>query len=267
MQKWKSFELDCTNYLNKKFGKYAKFIHQGGADSTVPDIYVKTNSGNAFYIEAKHSPAHCGQFVLLPDIQNHCFEYSVKNKTSINTYSDTIKEYMDRFFDEYRESGTTGKYIKFENCSEIFSKWIIQNYKANGVKYIITNDFMILPIEDILDYFEISAKYRIKRSGSSDAGKGFIANFDNLLKTDTLKHFMIFNTAIINSKLFVKSSINLHNKRFIHNNNEYMFSQRNSYFEIRKLSNTYNANVIFSIKLRKNKSGINEESFKSLLST
>ncbi len=266
MQKWASFELDCTNYLNENFGEYAKFIHQGGADSNVPDIYVNTNNGNAFHMEAKHSPAQCGQFVLLPNIQKKRFEYSVKRETSINAYSDFIKEYMEKFFDEYREAGTTGKDIIFENCSELFSKWIIENYKSNGVRYIITNDFIILPVDDILDYFEISAKYRIKRSGSSNVGKGFIANFDNLLNTDAFSKFMISSIRTKESKLFVHSSINLHNKRFIYNNNEYMFSQRSSEFEVRKLSNTYNANVIFSIKLHKNKFGISNESFKSLLS-
>lgn len=265
MKKWESFELYCTNYLNENFGEYATFTHQGGADSTVPDIYVKTKNGNAFYIEAKHSPAQCGQFVLLPNIQNCCFEYSVKNKTSVNTYSNTIKEYMEKFFDEYREADTKGKDIIFENCSEIFAKWIIQNYKANEVKYIITNDFMIIPVEDILDYFEISSKYRIKRSGSGNAGKEFIANFDKILNTDNFSKFMILSIRTKDSKLFVKSSIDLHNKRFIYKNHEYMFSQRDSEFEVRKLSNTYNANVIFSIKLRKNKSGISNESFKSLL--
>ena len=45
MEKWKDFELDCTNYLIQKFGAYATFIHQGGTDSTVPDILVKTISG------------------------------------------------------------------------------------------------------------------------------------------------------------------------------------------------------------------------------
>ena len=38
MKIWEKFEIQCTDYLNSKFGTYAKFIHKGGADSTVPDI-------------------------------------------------------------------------------------------------------------------------------------------------------------------------------------------------------------------------------------
>ena len=57
MKLWEEFEIQCTDYLNKRFGQYAKFSHQGGTNSTVPDIFVQTNSGNHFYMEAKHSPA------------------------------------------------------------------------------------------------------------------------------------------------------------------------------------------------------------------
>ena len=54
MAVWEDFEIECTEYLNKTFGKYANFVHQGGSDSTVPDILVKTNKGTSFYIDAKH---------------------------------------------------------------------------------------------------------------------------------------------------------------------------------------------------------------------
>lgn len=76
MSIWEDFEIDCTDYLNKAFGEYAYFIHQGGSDSTAPDILVKTNKGTSFYIEAKHCPAQCGQFVLLPDVKSSTFIYS-----------------------------------------------------------------------------------------------------------------------------------------------------------------------------------------------
>ena len=44
MSTWKDFEIQCTEYLNSCYGTYAKFTLQGGANSTVPDIYVKTNT-------------------------------------------------------------------------------------------------------------------------------------------------------------------------------------------------------------------------------
>ena len=84
---WIDFEIECTDYLNKSFGAYARFIHQGGSDSTIPDILVETNHGNSFYIDAKHCPAQCGQFVLLPNILSQKFEYSRKNISKLNTFA------------------------------------------------------------------------------------------------------------------------------------------------------------------------------------
>lgn len=62
-------------------------------------------------------------------------------------------------------------------------------------------------------------------------------------------------------KLFVESSHNLHNKRFVFQQYEYMFSQRGNEYEIRKLSNTYNANVIFSITHNTTTPGLSDAEF------
>lgn len=109
MNKWEKFEQDCVEFLNKTYGMYARFTHKGGADSTVPDILVETRQGFCFYIEAKHSPAQCGQFVLLPDIMTQTFQYSKQNTDSINSSAQMIIEYMNQKFDDYRNAGTAGK--------------------------------------------------------------------------------------------------------------------------------------------------------------
>ncbi len=259
---WEDFELECTDYLNRKFGAYATFIHQGGADSTVPDIFVKTKSGKQFYIEAKHSPAQCGQFVLLPDIAKSSFEYSRQNVNRINAYAKMIMEHMDESFDEFREAGTVGKDIQMENGSRIFSDWIIQTNKEKGAKYFITNNFVILPIEYFSDYFEITAKYRIKRSGSGDVGKNRISSVLNHIAA---ADYVINNSRIDGNKLFIQSQQNLHNRRFIYQQYEYMFSQRGNEYEVRKLSNTYNANVIFSISQIEKEQGLTDAEFIDVL--
>ena len=43
MKAWEEFEIDATKHLNDTYGDLAEFTHDGGADSTIPDIYVKTN--------------------------------------------------------------------------------------------------------------------------------------------------------------------------------------------------------------------------------
>ena len=259
---WENFEIECTDYLNRKFSEYATFIHQGGVNSTVSDIFVKTKSEKQFYIDAKHSPAQCGQFVLLPDIETSSFEYSMQNVNKINDYAKMIMGHMNEFFDDFRKAGSAGKDIKMENDSKIFSDWIIQSYKEKGVKYFITNNFVILPIEYFSDYFNVTAKYRIKRSGSGNVGKDRIPSVLNHI---AIIEYMISDKRIDGGKLFVKSPQNLHNKRFIYQQYEYMFSQRGAEFEVRKLSNTYNANVIFSITQIEKKYGLTDAEFIEIL--
>lgn len=255
---WEDFEIKCTNYLNGRFSTYARFIHQGGCDSTIADILVQTNSGKSFYIDAKYCPAQCGQFVLLPNIKTCSFEYSKQNVNRINVYAEQIINHMNSQFDEYREAGTAGKDIKMTNSSSIFSDWIIQVYEEKGVVFFIINDFTILPIERFQDYFEVTAKYRIKRSGSSSVGKSRLSSVLNYIKSH---NYEITDSRIDGDKLFIESNQNLHNTRFILQQYEYMFSQRGEEFEIRKLSNTYNANVIFSIKQNGRNAGLSDKDF------
>ena len=255
---WENFELDCTDYLNTRFGTYARFIHQGGSNSTIPDILVKTKVGDSFYIDAKHSPAQCGQFVLIPNIETNTFEYSHLNVNHINAYTLMIINYMNSFFDEYRDAGTAGKDIDMPNSEEIFSNWVIDTYKSKCVRYFITNNYTLFPTERFSEYFNITAKYRIKRSGSTKVGKKRIGLVLDYISNH---NYVISNTRIDGGKLFVCSPQNLHNNRFILNSYEYMFSLRDREYEIRKLSNTYNANVIFSITQKENKLGMSDDAF------
>ena len=255
---WKEFESDCTQFLNETFGDYAKFKQEGGSDSTIPDIKVLTNSGDIFYIDAKHCPAQCGQFVLLPNIATRKFEYSPLNVNPLNDSARKIMEYMNEDFDAFREAGTAGRDIDIKNSSEIFADWIIQTYKNKGAEFFITNDYKIVRVEDFSQCFNVSAKYRIKRSGSSSVGKSRFASISKYLE-DNFEDVSSIKT--IGDKLFIEALSNLHGVRFIYGDYEYMISQRDELYEIRKLSNTYNANVIFSIHLKSNYMGLTENEF------
>ena len=83
-----------------------------------------------------------------------------KNDKPINQYSKIIMEFMNSDFDGFREAGTAGKEIIMSNNKEIFAKWIIQVYSEKNTKFFISNNFTIIPIESISDFFDISAKYR-----------------------------------------------------------------------------------------------------------
>ena len=254
---WQDFESSCTDFLNDTFGEYASFIQEGGSDSTIPDIKVITRRG-VFYIDVKHCPAQCGQFVLLPNIATGSFEYSPLNVNRINDSARRIMEYMNEDFDEFREAGTAGKDIDMINGSEIFADWIIQTYKNKGAEFFITNNYKIVRVDDFSERFNVSAKYRIKRSGSSSVGKSRISTISRYLKDE---FDSITSIRAQGDKLFVNSTRNMHGIRFVYGGYEYMISQRDDAYEIRKLSNTYNANVIFSIQLKNNCIGLTEEEF------
>ncbi len=254
---WQNFESSCTDFLNDTFGAYARFIQEGGSDSTVPDIKVITRKG-VFYIDVKHCPAQCGQFVLLPNIATGSFEYSPLNVNRINDSARKIMEYMNEDFDEFREAGTAGKDINMINGSEIFADWIIQTYKNKGAEFFITNDYKIVRVDDFSECFNVLAKYRIKRSGSSSVGKSRIAAISRYIKDDIDS---ITSIRAQGDKLFISTTRNMHGIRFVYGGYEYMISQRDDAYEIRKLSNTYNANVIFSIQLKSNCTGLTEEEF------
>lgn len=257
MPVWEDFENQCTEYLNQKFGKYAVFTHKGGADSTVPDILVSTKNGNSFYIEAKHSPAQCGQFVLLPDLKTKSFRYSDLNATELNESSQKIIAYMNQDFEAFKEAGTAGKTINISDQTNIFSNWIIRTYADKGVKFFITNDNTIVPLEHFSEYFDISAKYRIKRSGSGSVGK---SRLDCVMDYIRSHDYAVTAFRTEENKLYVTSQNQLKNQKFVLNDHEYMFAARKNEYEIRKLSNTYNANVIFSVIFKETK-GLSDDDF------
>lgn len=261
MKHWKKFEIDCTNYLNDILGDVATFIHQGEEDSTIPDILVKTKKGDEYYIEAKCCPAQCGQFVLFPNSKISKFDYSQMNIKEIDNYSLKIINYMNQNFENFKDAGTAGKDILFDGDQETFANWIIHNYQKKNVRFIIVNDYKIFNLLNFKDTFDISAKYRVKRSGSSNVGSKYIKVVSDYIKIN----FNINSLCMIDDKILLSSIEELHNKRFKIEKNEFMISKRESQYEVRKLSNTFNANVIFSIKLKENYSPLSIETLKKLI--
>lgn len=242
MEKWKKFELDCTEYLNEKYGN--NFIHLGFSNSTISDIKYE-NKTKKFYIEVKMPLAQSGQFVLLPDYDKKKFIFSKRNKTKQNENVNFIIKYMNDNFEKYASVGTAGKNIEINQ--KIFSSWIKNKYKKNKVKFLITksSNYIIFPIEKYEKYFYITAKYRIKKSGSSKVPKN---EWNKIIER---LNFININF-VLTEDFKIKSNENLNKMKFIVENSEYMLSNyKDDIYVIRKLSNTRNANVIFKIQLLK----------------
>lgn len=242
-QLWENFESECLKFLKKEYPNYT-FSRSGGADSTIPDIYVE-NDGTPYYIEVKMPNAQSGQFVVIYDEESGTFKFSDKNKTQENPYTDEIIRYMNIEFEKFRNAGTKGEEILID--TKIFIDWIIDNYKEKDVRYFITkkdDNFILIPIDDFGKYFNVKAVYRVKKSGSSSVP---ISKFPIVQKYLTN---MKIENKIKNNKLFVN---NYHNTPFyfnIENNDYYIPDNTENCKEVRKLSHTNNANVIFEISLK-----------------
>lgn len=248
MKSWQTLEIDATNFLTKNYSDYITAILQGGSDSNISDVLVKTYTNKTFYIDVKKKNAQCGQFVLHPDKKNKEFVFSKRNKSILTESTSKIISFMNRNFQSFFDAGTSGITIHIPDDTTIFSNWIIDYYTQKNVEFIITkdHDFLIIPLKEIAHYFDITAKYRVKQSGSHGVPEKHM---------DSIKKHIIGNYNVLSfrnekDKLFVSSPNDLHKHKFNYENKTYMFSNRNDEFEIRTLSNTINANVIFSIDLK-----------------
>lgn len=254
---WQNFETACLKYLIANYGQYAYFESRGGSNSTEPDILVTTQNKRKFYIEVKMPTAQCKQFVLLPDWQQKTFIYSPKNKHHLNPYMYQIIEHMNKHFTDYAAAGTTGKEINLVNAQHIFANCITTMYQEDGVLFFLTGNNTLFPLEQFSSFFDITATFRIKRSGSAAVGKKNISSVLEYVENN----YPINTYNISQAKLYVNSPSDLDKYKFSLDDYEYMFSQRDNSFEIRRLSNTFNANVIFSIAQKQNVAGMTHQEF------
>ncbi len=249
MKPGEQFELRCYEYL-KEFYKTKKtdFYHEGGMDSTKSDIAAIKNGKIDFFIEAKDALAQSGQFVLLPDKEREFFVFSPRNHSEPNEMTDIIIDYMNSDFHRFNNAGTAGESLDID--TSVFADWIVEHYESKNVKYVISfgEDYIIFPIRKFEQYFNIIANYRIKKSGS-----GKPANKDIHTVKQAIKDYYTAAKFIQEEKkLFVNIPKEITKDRFtVGKYTYYLSAQGNDIYEVRKLSNTYNMNVIFSIKLIK----------------
>lgn len=241
------FELKCYRYLKDHYTtKNTTFLHEGGMNSTKSDIVAIKNGKVDFYIEAKDALAQSGQFVVLRNDATETYLFSPRNKSTPNEMTEIIINYMNQNFHYFKNAGTKGAPLNID--SKIFADWIIEHYQNKQVKYVISykQDYIIFPIRKFQKYFKISANYRKKKSGSRKPAKKDLENIKQLIQT-------YYSTSVFtqtNGKLFVSISEPITQTKFPFDNYTYYLSEQYpGKYEVRKLSNTQNMNVIFSVEL------------------
>ncbi len=262
MENWKIFEINCLQYLNDTFAnERVLFLSTGGSNSNTPDICVCVDNKQAFNIEVKSASAQSGQFVVLQE--NDKFDFSCRNKSQSQDAIPFI-DYMNNNFDKYKNAGTAG--VNVDLPKEEFLSWIISHYKSKNEQFVITkkdDNFIIFPIDKYGDYFETTCKYRVKKSGSSDIPAKHISQI--------LEHFELLdsNARIVSEgkKVYLDTIHQMIIKEiFSVGQNKYMVSDIiDGKYYIRKLSNTFNANIIFTIKLKQDQQQSDLELFKKEL--
>lgn len=255
---WQEFEIFCLNYLTRVFGDY--FFSRGGSDSTYSDIEYNDELIN-FAIECKMPQSQSGQFVLIPNDEYKTFDFSKKNKTSrALDGTEEIIRYVNERFDEFSSPSTKG--VSLQMDSNVYERWIKAMYRQKNVEYIITSinenvcdeNIVIFPLDKIGEYFDISCKYRVKKSGSRSIGKKKYKDACKMLKQSGIEFVEVDGYQIYVEKKLI-------NNIYIGEEGTYKFNlntcEPDFTYMIRVLSNTFNANIIFSLKI---KDGVTQDS-------
>ena len=83
-------------------------------------------------------------------------------------------------------------------------------YEKKDVEYFITNNYRIFKLNEIADNFNITAKYRVKRSGSTHVGSARM----NGVKKYIADNFGITDTRTDGKKLFARTNRDIDKVRF-----------------------------------------------------
>lgn len=251
LQDWEIFERECADYLNRKYsGKTGcQFIPSGGHNSHEPDIYVKKGGKSLFSMETKMAGAQCGQFVLFPNDSTMSFAYSQRNEFPLNQYSKKIIEEMEKNYYDYNTPST--KPLAFDK--KLFYDWVKNHYKVErGSKYLITkgNNYVVFNIDNFEKYYDISAVFRIKKSGSSNPSSSDLIEIQSLLDVSCIRSRNLHSDGH-----YVEVELpDFDGYKLVRTGGKFDFQMKRidgNTFRITKLSNTYNANVIFSISLKR----------------
>lgn len=259
--KWAESEKIAFNYLSSEFKDRAEFKICGGSDSTVSDILVIPETAEEFYVEVKKLPAQCGRFVAFPVESERRFVYSKRNSPQEpDDAALKIISYMNENFENFKNPRTRGVSLDaMPDGESVFSEWIKKHLEDKKAKFIIalasSGNPVMFPVEEISDYFSITATYRVKKSGSSSASQADCERVCLHLKEAGIDVPLVRRTQDGKVKHIVRSERDLSVSEPIELSGEkYIFSHtavcKDGEFEIRRLGKTLNANVIFSVKLK-----------------
>lgn len=245
---WHEFEDSCFEFLKSTYGTSNRVFEKlGESDSTISDIKVTLENHDSFFIESKFAEAQAGQFVLIPDDDLRKFTFSTRNKSLMTSATRSIIDSMNENY-EYFSDNTGVKKISLPET--LLAQWIKEYYITKKVEFVISGnkEFVILPLEKLEQYFAVTAVYRVKKSGSRSATKSDLTLMAQFIKS-------MYDCEAVVSEDEILCSLNFESKKYIKIPDETRYllvkSTSNPHaYTLRRLSNTANSNVIFSLKLK-----------------
>lgn len=248
-KRWQVFEQQALKYLEVNYPDkiYNKI---GGSNSTKGDIQVFNGSDTYLYdIEIKLCPCQAGQFVLCDE--GSYYSYSQRNKHQENIFSSSIISYINEDFKTFQSVSQRGFPILANE--DILYNYLISHFRNKNCKYIITSnslnsELFFFPIENIPEYLSVNAYLRRKKSGSRKLPK---KEFNTALECLQRNHIYSPDNIEIGKELLYYSDISLDTPNLYFGESYYLSEIKDNLYKVRKISNTNNPNVIFSLNLKK----------------
>lgn len=270
MANWEQFELECYEELQKSYGKLAKILPHGKSDSTKPDIEIVLKNGESFFIEVKSKNAQCCQFVLFP--KDKTFSFSERNRIKNAGACKTIIEFMSKNYSHYCKPTKSG--IAIDVVSDILYNLVDEYYSPKFVRFFMTKDYndnyIIFPAEKFKNYFNITSCYRKKKSGSSEPSQINIHEIEQaladysisgsieIIKIDKARCFLATDDDGLHKRKMICTDFTYQLKSNEHSKKLEAAYGFKFFYEIRKLSNTNNPNVICQLNLKDVQQDIND---------
>lgn len=265
---WKKFEENVYDFIKSNLDfNNIHIVHMGNSNSTVSDIDFYHKSNKIFTIECKQAHSQASQFVVKKDEVNKKFFWSQSNKSPKDSAAEKIINSMNNDFEYYSQVNKDdkldvdlicGRSLMFERViSQIKSKASFIASSNHMTNFSKENPLLICKIDDIPENFDITGKYRVKKSGSSELPKKERFKYNKKYKDKILE---------VDGKIYILDP----KKEYTPEKEGEYFSKElddKGYREIRKLSKTKNANVIFSLNLKKHIQHTNLEFLKNYLNS
>jgi hypothetical protein len=248
---WEKFEDEVLEYLRTNFPQLA-FGESAKSDATKGDIPI-FNPDLMGYAEVKLCPAQSGQFVVIDE--NKTFKFSAKNKLLKTIFTDEIIKELNTSYMTYQTTGTAAMPIKV--TSKRITEHIVEIYKSKDIVGTIVSTRLdsfktFVPLEKFKHYFTFNAVLRRKKSGSRKVPKKEFLLSNDLAKLHLIKNEYTYQHNQQTNQYDIEKKLN-ETECYISEHYYFSLKEENKDFftyVIRKLSQTANLSVVFSVQYK-----------------